>query len=157
MNFYGEMVDDSIALDNTESDNVFERRQILLRASRLFKELAFSVNECFIHIHFVPDGEFNRTVAEDIDKIESAYGPDGEEKNIRKFNGVLIYYERLKSLMETLIVADEEQFEVMDSVCSHFGIPERIFMRQLVNYIDTAFFSVLKEIKKELSLYEKNQ
>lgn len=157
MDFYGEMIDGSTVLNGMHKGEQFAQRQVLLRASQLFKVLAAGVNECFIHIHFVPPGEFNRAVTEDIDKIDSAYGPDGEETNIRKFYGVLVYYERLKSLMETLIVAEEEQFDVMASVCSHFGIPERIVMRQLVNYTDLTFFNVLGEIKKQLALCEKKQ
>lgn len=127
-----------------EKQGAFQNEEEYMKtAMDCFYALAGKVNGCFVFINLLEMGGQNRAVAKDTEKIKQL---TAKGKRWRKtFYSIYIHYKRLCSLMNTLIVADEEEFENLKSVCGHFGIPERIFMRELVN---SDVSSMLPEIEK---------
>lgn len=110
--------------------------------------LASQVNECFICINLVASGERNSAVDKDMQKIRQLMA--GKKRWRKAFYSIYIYYKKMCMLMNTLVVSDEDEFRNLESVCSHFGIPERIFMRELVNSDTSAMMPAVRKINRIL-------
>lgn len=101
-------------------------------AAETFKLLAGMANDCFKQINFADAGGINRVVREDMAKADTL-PEDGGGHWQKMMVSVYSYYEKFFGLMDTLIVSDEDDFEKLETVCAHFGIPKRIFIKEFIN------------------------
>lgn len=124
--------------NNKKQEACQNETDYMAAAAEKFKSLAAKINESFKEIHLVGEDGMNHAIKEDIVKIEAlAAVRDGHQE--KTFASIFSYYEKLFDLMNTLIVADEDEFEKLEIVCGHFRIPKRIFIRHFVNYDVSAF------------------
>ena len=133
--FYAE----GLLMENNKKQEACQNEtDYMAAAAENFKSLAAKINECFKEIHLVGEDGINHVIKEDAVKIEAlAAAKEGHPE--KTFALIFSYYEKLFDLMNTLIVADEEEFEKLEIVCGHFRIPKRIFTRHFVNY-DASMF-----------------
>lgn len=110
-----------------------ENKKDFAAAADIFLALAAKVNNCFEEINFAGESGMNNTVKKDMAKVKMM-AADADERWEKNLAAVFSYYEKLFYLMNTLIISDEEEFEKLEIVCGHFGIPKRIFAKELVNY-----------------------